>query len=69
MSRLVRLSLKEAMSIDIKSKVGSLGFAEMRAVVPKADAAPIRAELQLHCPFWPMILGGNYSLFFVLAAE
>ncbi len=53
-SRTGRLSLKESRLIEIKSKVGSLGLAEIRAVAATAEAAPIRAELQLHFTFFSM---------------
>lgn len=54
-SRSGRLSLKEVKLIDIKWKVGSLGFADTIAVAATADAAPMIAELQLHFIFLPML--------------
>lgn len=53
------LSLKEVNLIEIKWKVGSLGFAEMIAVAATADAAPTRAELQLQLRFFPIFFAGG----------
>ena len=60
-SRTGRLSLNEVRLIDITSKVGSFGFAEISADAAAPDAAPIRAELQLHFTFLPIIFTPNYS--------
>lgn len=49
-----KLSFRDVKFIDIRWNVGSLGFADIRAVVATADAAPIIAELQLHFTFLPI---------------
>lgn len=62
-SRTGRLSLSEVRSMEIRWKVGSFGLALRREVAAAADAAPIKAELQLHFTFWPMEPIDNYSVF------
>lgn len=47
-SRTGMLNLNEVRLIETRWKVGSLGFADRRAVAATAEAAPIKAELQLH---------------------
>lgn len=62
-SRTGRLSLSEVRSMEIRWKVGSFGLALRREVAAAADAAPIKAELQLHFTFWPMESIDNDSVF------
>ena len=52
-----KLSLKEVRLMEIRWKVGSLGFALKRAVAAVAVAAPIKAEVQLHFTFLPIVFG------------
>ncbi|GLU19168.1 hypothetical protein SLE2022_354320 [Rubroshorea leprosula] len=53
-SRTGRLSLKEVRPMEMRWKVGSFGFALRSTVTAVADAAPIKAEVQLHLAFLPM---------------
>lgn len=62
-SRTGRLSLSEVRSMEIRWKVGSFGLALRREVAAAADAAPIKAELQLHFTFWPIKPIDSYSVF------
>lgn len=61
-SRTGRLSLSEVRSMEIRWKVGSFGLALRREVAAAADAAPIKAELQLHFTFCPMEPIDNYTV-------
>lgn len=54
------LSLKEVRLMEMRWKVGSLGFALRRAATAVAEAAPMNAEVQLHFTFLPMGFDGNY---------
>ena len=64
-SRTGKLNLKEVRLIEMRWKAGSLGFAFMRAAAAVADAAPIRAEVQLHFTVLPMPLQ-KLPLFFAV---
>ena len=56
-----RLSLKEVRLMDTNWKVGSRGLPRIIAAAAVADAAPTRAEVQLHFTFLPMVCGGIYA--------
>ncbi|CAL5357193.1 unnamed protein product [Camellia sinensis] len=60
-SRTGRLSLKEVRLMEITSKVGSLGLPLINAAAAAADAAPTRAEDQLHITLLPMFFRENYA--------
>lgn len=49
--------------IEMRWKLGSLGFDDKSAVMARADAAPIAAEVQLHLTFLPMECQLNYHSF------
>lgn len=53
-SRTGRFSFSEVRSIEIRWNVGSFGLALRREAAAVADAAPIKAELQLHFTFWSL---------------
>lgn len=61
-SRTGRLSLSEVRSMEIRWKVGSFGLALRREAAAAADAAPIKAEHQLHFTFWSIDPIENYNL-------
>lgn len=47
-----RLGFKEVKLMEMRWNVGSFGFAERIDVAATADAAPIIADVQLHCDFF-----------------
>lgn len=53
-SRTGRFSFSEVRSMEIRWNVGSFGLALRSEAAAVADAAPIKAELQLHFTFWSL---------------